>query len=250
MSPSDHATAKVGKYRPESLARMVLRAYVPFLPAIIFRRRRQQWKKSPRASESGRLLGSHDGRSRCHSPGHRRPSCARWCAGPRTGPPSRLVATTEPAPGSRSVHPGHGPAFLVVEVHGEPGAVVLQHGADDVSIAGGGPPLVVILLPHDFGVTAVPGVGSALMTRSGISGWAKKNQCHHAVANRASARVRCSLRGGRPGTPLGSLRRGGPGPGGGPRRPPVVADETEALVAERLHDLDHVLATARLECGT
>ena len=35
--------------------------------------------------------------------------------------------------------------------------------------------------------------GSALITRSGISGWAKKNQCHHSVANRASARARCSL---------------------------------------------------------
>ena len=33
------------------------------------------------------------------------------------------------------------------------------------------------------------------MTRSGISGWAKKNQCHQAVAKRALMRSRCSLTG-------------------------------------------------------
>ncbi|MGC0334477.1 hypothetical protein RKD23_007467 [Streptomyces sp. SAI-170] len=37
MSPSDYATADVGKYWPEKLAGMVLRAYVPSLPVIIFR---------------------------------------------------------------------------------------------------------------------------------------------------------------------------------------------------------------------
>jgi len=34
--------------------------------------------------------------------------------------------------------------------------------------------------------------GSALMTRSGTSGCAKKNQCHHAVAKRASPRSSAS----------------------------------------------------------
>jgi hypothetical protein len=37
--------------------------------------------------------------------------------------------------------------------------------------------------------------GSALMTRSGMSGWAKKNQCHHCVANSVVMRDRCSVRG-------------------------------------------------------
>lgn len=37
MSPSDYATVEVGKYRPENLAGMVLRACVPSLPTIIFR---------------------------------------------------------------------------------------------------------------------------------------------------------------------------------------------------------------------
>lgn len=36
MPPSDDATAEVGKYRPENLAGMVLRACVLFLPAIVF----------------------------------------------------------------------------------------------------------------------------------------------------------------------------------------------------------------------
>jgi hypothetical protein len=30
------------------------------------------------------------------------------------------------------------------------------------------------------------------MTRSGMSGWAKKNQCHHCVANSVVTRDRCS----------------------------------------------------------
>lgn len=34
--------------------------------------------------------------------------------------------------------------------------------------------------------------GSAPMTRSGMSGWAKKNQCHQCTAKVASQRRRCS----------------------------------------------------------
>lgn len=37
MPPSDYATAEVGKYGPENLAGMVLRAYVLSLPVIVFR---------------------------------------------------------------------------------------------------------------------------------------------------------------------------------------------------------------------
>ncbi len=39
--------------------------------------------------------------------------------------------------------------------------------------------------------------GSALMARSGLSGWAKKNQCHHAVANFSPHRSRAA--------PIGTL---------------------------------------------
>lgn len=38
--------------------------------------------------------------------------------------------------------------------------------------------------------------GSALMTRSGMSGWAKKKQCHPYVTNRAVMREMCSVTGG------------------------------------------------------
>jgi len=55
------------------------------------------------------------------------------------------------------------------------------------------PELPVVFLAIVDGSALYQASGSALMTRSGVSGWAKKNQCHHFAANRASQRPSASL---------------------------------------------------------
>ena len=47
-------------------------------------------------------------------------------------------------------------------------------------------------MPIASGVPPYQASGSALIARSGFSGWAKKNQCHHAVANRSVQRASAS----------------------------------------------------------
>ena len=49
--------------------------------------------------------------------------------------------------------------LLVLPVDGETGAVVLDHRAYHAGVPRGLPPLVVVLMPHCFGVTVVPAVG-------------------------------------------------------------------------------------------
>ena len=58
----------------------------------------------------------------------------------------------------------------------------------------------MVLRPHGLDrarrVGAVPGAPDRpVIARSGLSGWAKKNQCHQAAAKRASVRSRCSTMG-------------------------------------------------------
>ena len=83
-----------------------------------------------------------------------------------------------------------------------------------------------------------------------MSGWAKKNQCHQDVANRASVRARCSLIGMQSsrasrGHAVGVVQ-------GQPERDvaaPVVAGQGEPRVTEVVHQPDEVTRHGPLAVG-
>ena len=100
------------------------------------------------------------------------------------------------------------------------------------------------------GVPPYQASGSARIARSGLSGWAKKNQCHQAVANRASQRARASAMGTLSSTASAdTASRVVEREAQRDVAAPVVPDDGEALVPEAAHEGEHVAAIARFEYG-